>query len=297
MIDDKDETRVGYSASAPSTVRVKRTGEGMVEPRFILDGRRPEPGKPLRGELARLFTSHPQFARGTVNRFWAALMGVGIVDPVDGFDLARMDADHLPPDWDLQPTHPELLEALTETFIDSGYDLQQLFKTITKSSSYQLSASFPGEWKAGQAKYFARKFVRRLSAKQVYDALVKATNLPTPIQIPRTDTVVNYLVQTRGPADIRGAKNLEDDFKKDLQFFAESFGQANREFNEPTRKGSIIQAALMMNSRLVKKKLRPLPGSFLADLLAGDLSGEAFVDRLFWRFLTRDPPTARETMP
>ena len=288
-IDDKDKTRTGYSRAAPSTVRVARLGEGLVPPRFILGGETPAPGKPLRQELARIFTAHPQFARGVVNRFWAEFMGVGIVDPADGFDLARMDPDNLPENWDLQPTHPKLLDRLAQDFIDSGYDLQHLHKTIVKSSAYQLSADFPAEWKPGYARYFARKFVRRMSSEQIYDAVVKATDLHIPIRIPLTDKTVRYMVQMRGPADLKRAPNLDPKTQLELQFFAESFGQANREFNEPKRSGSIIQAALMMNSSLVKEKAKPLPGSYLAELLADDAADEEIVDALFRRFLTRGP--------
>ena len=289
LIDDQDTTRVGYEASAKSTVRVTRQGAGLVPPKFILGGEAPNPELPLREELARIFTSHPQFARAMVNRFWAALMGVGIVDPVDDFDLSRMDPANLPEGWDLQPTHPELLEELAKEFERSGYDLQHLFRTIVKSSAYQLSASFPGEWKVDYAKYFARKFVRRLTAEQVYDAVVKATNLPTEIQIPRTDKKVKYLVQLHGPADIKAATNLNHRFKRNLQFFVESFGQANREFNDPSLDGSILQAALMMNSAIVKEKAKPVRGSFLSKILLEEIDDAAFVDRLFWRFLTRGP--------
>lgn len=288
LIDDKE--RVGYRADAPSTVRVARTGDGFVAPRFLLNGETPEPDKPLRDELARMFTGHPQFARATVNRIWAEMMGAGIVEPVDDFDLMRMDPDKLPEGWDLQPTHPELLDALAQDFIDSGFDLQHLFRTIAKSSTYQLSSSYPGEWKPDYARYFARKFIRRLPAESVYDALIKATGLAVPMRIPRTDKSVDYLVQLRGPADIKASGSLAPKFKKDLYFFVESFGQANREFNEPTREGSIIQAALMMNSPIVKEKIRPLRGSYLRKLIDDDqVDEEQMTERLFWQFLTRAP--------
>ena len=291
-IDDLDPKRDGYSRSAESAVRVARQGTGMVAPRFILNGEEPRDGQPLRQELARILTSHPQFARATVNRFWAEFMGVGIVDPVDGFDFSRMSPDRLPGDWDLQPTHPELLDQLAADFVESGYDLQHLHKRIVSSSAYQLSSGFPTEWKPSYAPYFARKFLRRLGAEQVHDAIVKATDLQSPIQIPLTDRRVGYMVQMRGPADLRRSSTLSPSQKQDLQFFAEAFGQANREFNEPTRGGSIIQAALMMNSPLVKDKARPHAGSFLAELLARGLDGERLADALYWQFLARAPAEA-----
>lgn len=288
-IDDRDPDRKGYSRAAPSTVRVARQGEGLVPPRFILGGETPRPGKPLRQELTRILTSHPQFARATVNRFWAEFMGAGIVDPVDGFDFLRMDDGDLASGWDIQPSNPELLEELADDFVASGYDLQHLQRRIVESSAYQLSASFPAEWKPAYAKYFARRFLVRLTAEQVYDAVVKATNLHVPIQIPLTDTKVQYMVQMRGPSDLWRSASLGPQLKQDLQFFGEAFGQANREFNEPTRQGSIIQAALMMNSSLVREKARPLEGSYLRALLAKGLDDQELVQSLFWQFLTRQP--------
>ena len=289
LIDDRDGARNGYSRAAPSTVRVARQREGLVRPRFILGGEEPQPGKPLREELARILTAHPQFAKATVNRFWAEFMGAGIVDPVDGFDFHRMDPGSLAEGWGVQPSHPELLEELAQDFIDSGYDLQHLHKRIVNSSAYQLSADFPAEWKPSYARHFARKFLVRLSAEQVYDAIVKATNLHIPIQIPLTDKRVRYMVQMRGPADLRRSASIGPQLKQDLQFFSETFGQANREFNEPTRQGSIIQAALMMNSNLVKEKAKPLDGSYLSSLLASNAEAGEMVEALFWQFLTREP--------
>ena len=289
LIDDEDPNRTGYSRAAPSTVRVARQREGNVSPRFILGGEPPRPGKPLRHELARILTAHPQFARATVNRFWAEFMGAGFVEPLDGFDFDRMDRAELAKGWDLQPSHPELLEDLARDFIGSGFDLQHLQKRIVKSSAYQLSASFPAEWKPAYARYFARKFLVRLSAEQVYDAIVKATNLHIPIQIPLTDKKVNYMVQMRGPSDLWRSSSLGPQLRQDLQFFGETFGLANREFNEPTRQGSIIQAALMMNSNLVKEKAKPSKGSYLAALLADGTDSMGLVKSLFWQFLTRDP--------
>ena len=289
LIDDKDRGRTGYSRAAASTVRVARQREGMVPPRFILGGETPRPGKPLRQELARILTAHPQFAKATVNRFWAEFMGAGIVEPLDGFDFERMNPGELADGWDTQPSHPELLEELARDFIDSGYDLQHLQKRIVKSSAYQLSASFPAEWKPDYARYFARKFLTRLSAEQVYDAIVKATNLHIPIQIPLTDKKVNYMVQLRGPSDLWRSSSLGPQLRQDLQFFGETFGQANREFNEPSRQGSIIQAALMMNSNLVKEKAKPSNGSYLSTLLSNGIESSKMVESLFWQFLTRDP--------
>src|SRR5205085_1665868 len=99
-------------------------------------------------EFARLLTSHPQFARATVNLVWAELMGLGIVDPPLGFDLARQDPNQPPPaPWTIQPSHPELLGALARDFVEHHFDLRHLMRTIAQSSVYQLSAESPGTWR------------------------------------------------------------------------------------------------------------------------------------------------------
>ena len=284
-IDDKGP---GYDAAGRSVVRIPRRGRGMVEPALVLDGAKPEPGQPLRTEYARLVTSHPQFARAAVNAFWAELMGVGIVDPPTEFDLARLDPSKPPPaPWTIQPTHPELLEALAKDFREHNHDLQRLFKLITKSSAYQLSSGFPGEWKDSYAAYYARKFVRRLTAEELHDAITKATELYTQIPVPNTDLRVRFATQARSPEDFRRFR--------DINFFLEVFGQPNRDYSERTNEGSISQAVLLMNSPFVKDKVKIAPGSFAAKLIERKppLSNDEIIDELYLRFLIR-PPTGDE---
>ena len=294
-IDDKGE---GYRGDAASTVRLPRTAEGFIEPEFIFTGEKPDPDKPLRNELARMFTSHPQFARATVNRFWAELMGVGIVDPPDDFDLARLDPENPPEgDWTIQASHPDLLEALAEDFRDNNYDLRRLIRLIVESSTYQLSSRFRGEWKDSYGEYFARKFARRLTAEQVYDAVVKATDLYTEIPVPKTDYKAKFLTQTRGPRDIVHNKYLGSGWKQDMEYFLNSFGQANRESNEPTTDGSITQAVLLMNGPFIKSKIKAEADSHLGKLLRREpaMRSEDLADELFLRFLSRWPTEAEKT--
>lgn len=284
-IDDKGE---GYDARARSVVRVPRNGKTMVEPAFFLSGEKPEPGKPLRQEFVRLLTSHPQFARATVNMFWAELMGVGIVDPVDDFDFSRMDPNaKVPEGWTLQPSHPELLDALAKDFRENGYSLRRLFKLIAKSSAYQLSSKFPGAWKDSYAKYYARKFVRRLTSEEMYDSIVKTTDMYTDIPVPNRGMSVKFASQARSPEDFRR--------HKDINFFMESFGQPNRDYSQRTNDGAITQAVLLMNSPMVKEKIRAAPQSYLARLLAQEpkLADDEAIRKLFLRFLVR-PPAEKE---
>ncbi len=280
-IDDKGP---GYDAGARTVVRVARRGKGMVDPQFLFTGAGADKTRPLRPQFARMLTEHPQFARATVNRFWAELMGVGIVDPVTDFDLARQDPKNPPPaPWTIQPTHPELLDALAEDFRTHGYDVQRLQKLIVQSSAYQLSSKFPGEWKEAYASYFARKFVRRLTSEELYDSIVKATNLFTDVHVRGTDFRARYATETRSPEDWK-ANGL-----KDIVFFLESFGQNNREFSERKNGGTITQAVLMMNSPWVMRQAQASPGSYLSSLLQTAQPEEEKITLLFERFLSRKP--------
>lgn len=282
-IDDEGE---GYDASARTVVRIPRNGKGKVEPVFPLTGEKPNLQRPLRSEFARLLTNHPQFARAAVNLFWAEMMGVGIVDPPFDFDLARQDPKSLPAGWDLQPTHPELLEELAADFRKHNYDLQHLLRTITQSSAYQLSARFPGEWKQSYANYFARRFVRRLTAEQIHDSLVFATNLHTVVPIRGNSEIrARYATETRSPEDLR----QEYPGLKDMLFFLDSFGQTNREYSERTNDGDVTQAALLMNSPFVLNQVKHRPGSYLSGLLEARLEQEETIEKLFYRFLLRAP--------
>lgn len=286
-----DDNGPGYDASARTVVRVPRKGKGPVDPVFFLTGEKPDASKPLRPQYARMLTEHPQFARATVNRFWAEMMGVGIVDPVTDFDLLRQEpSQKVPSGWTLQPSHPDLLNALAEDFRKNNYDVQRLLKLIAKSSAYQLSSKFPGEWKEAYAKYYARKFVRRLTSEELYDSIVMATGLYTNVPVKGTDFQAKFATELRSPEDWKFAG------LKDIVYFMESFGQNNREYSERKNGGTITQAILMMNSPWVLRQSRAEPGSYLTRLLAEGSTPEEKIVKLFERFLVRKPDQSELAM-
>lgn len=107
--------------------------------------------------------------------FWAEMFGVGIVDPVEDFDLLRQDPKNpLPAPW-TRSLRIRTAGRACRGLGKNNYDLQRLLKMI--AVVYQPSR-FPGR-KGSYAKYFARKFVRRLKAEEVYDSIVKATDVYT----------------------------------------------------------------------------------------------------------------------
>jgi hypothetical protein len=281
-----DDLGTGYDASARTVVRVPRKGKGSIDPAFIFTGETPDPARHPRAQYARMLTSHPQFARTAVNLLWAEMFGAGIVDPPLDFDLARQDPNNPPPaPWTLQPSHPELLEALAAYFRENDHSLRAVIRLIAKSNAYQLSSRFEGEWKASYARYFARRFVRRLKAEEIHDSLVAATGIYNEIHIRGTDFRAKFATETRSPEDFKGKSAI----LKDANFFLESFGQTNREYAERTNEGDITQAILLMNSPFVLRQIKSLPGSYLSGLRAESLPDEERIVRLFERFLVRRP--------
>jgi hypothetical protein len=120
-----------------------------------------------RAALAHWITSpqNPYFARAAVNRMWWQFFGRGIVNPVD--DMHSGNA----------PSHPELLDLLSQRFAESGFDLKFLCRAILNSRTYQQT-SRPGEEAELQAKLFARMSIKVLSAEQLYDSLVAILGQP-----------------------------------------------------------------------------------------------------------------------
>ena len=108
---------------------------GPYNPAFLMTGETPQSGT-YREEFARMLTGNRQFARAAVNYIWAAMFTQGIVDPPGQWDLARLDPANPPPNpWTLQPTHPELIEALAT----GGYDGSSL--AFVSSSAALFSPS------------------------------------------------------------------------------------------------------------------------------------------------------------
>jgi len=271
----------GYDLSNRSVRRMPRH-EAKVEPEFLLGGERPKPGEPWREAFARILTGHPQFARATVNLIWTELLGVGIVDPPFGFDLDRLDPANPPPaPWTVQPTHPELLNALAKDFQAHNFDLRYLIRLIVNSSTYQLSSYFEGEWKESYAPYFAKHLLRRLSAEMICDAISQATGIFDDIPITYSQKKVQYAMQAYSPDDVTGP------MRQLMQFL----GQGNRDSADKDNSGSMVQASALLNSKFVKERVKMQEKGRLYKLLNHDppLSNDEIIEEAFLAFLGRFP--------
>lgn len=289
-----DDGGAGYNTKADSMLRNRRSGGSNV-PKFILSDEVARPGADPREELGRMLSGHPQFARATANMFWAKLMGVGIVDPYDEFDLARLDPKNLPEGWDVQPSHPELLEKLGKYFRENDHSLQKLFKLICNSSAYQLSARFPGEWKESYTRYYSRKFVRMLTAEELHDAIATATSRPGKFVI--ASKKEDGTSDGGAPSSVQMAMQVAvPQPKGELKSFMAAFGESNRGSPPRPPTPSPLQPIMMMRSPVVNDRVLAAKDSRVQRLLDTYADNGKVVDELFLGTLSRQPLPAERIL-
>lgn len=292
-------------------------GRNTAAPVYMFGGGTLSQGENRRQAFARLLTSDPQFARAAVNYIWEELMVEALVSPSATFDLARITPDAQMPDgWSMQAANPELLQALSQEFRQSGFNLRQLIATIAKSSAYQLSSQYPGEWGLGHVPYYARKYVRRLDAEELHDALITATNLPNAYTMAvngTNTTFLGYQLQDDTRAKTRDViwamqlpEPLEPQSNGGVRAFLDSFLRGDRDQKLRTNEASIMQSLNMMNNGVVTgrtgqgNRITGVPNtpeipSTVRKLLADTtLSNEQIVQKLYLTTLSRYPTDAEK---
>lgn len=112
--------------------------------------------------------SHPLMARVTINRFWAMVMGSGLVKTANNFGAQA--------EW---PSHPELLDWLATEFIRSGWNVKHMMKLLVTSATYRQSAVVTRELeeKDPDNRLYARGPRFRLSAEAVRDNALAISGL------------------------------------------------------------------------------------------------------------------------
>jgi hypothetical protein len=100
----------------------------------------------------------PRLARATVNRLWHAMMGRGLVEPVDDIRATN------------PASHPELMEWLTNDFIQHEYRWQHTLKQIALSDAYGRQSSDVGG-AAGTLQFYASRYPRVMPPEIYLDAI------------------------------------------------------------------------------------------------------------------------------
>jgi hypothetical protein len=179
------------------------------------------------------------------NRLWAHMFGRGLVHP--------LDYDHT----DNPPSHPELLNLLSQELVRTRFDVKAYLREIARSQTYQRSSSVPaGKQSAVDKLQVAR--IRPLSPEQLGLSLLEATGQKALEKSPETAS---------GPviAQFVGLAGEPDGFQ-----------------------ASMDQALYLRNGSLVRSWIAPKPGN-LADRL-GKLKGDdELVEELILTLYSRVP--------
>jgi len=205
------------------------------------------------------------FARNIANRTWADLTGRGLVEPVDDHRLTN------------PPTNPELLDALTESFVRSGFDLHELIRVITSSRTYQLSSQ-PNDRNRGDEQNYSRALLRRLDAEVRFDMICQVTGVPE-----KFDGV---------PAGPRAVQLWDSQVKHS---FLTLFGRPVRATAcecERADSASVSQVLHVMNSPRIQAKLEN-DGGTLARLAVSVPEDDRLVEEIYPLMYSRYP-TAEE---
>ena len=135
--------------------------------------RLPENQMPNRLGLACWLVSedNPLTARVTVNRFWEAFFGHGIVDTSEDFGTQGE-----------RPTHPELLDWLATEFMQQGWDMKAIQRLMVTSATYcQSSEVTPAlQERDPYNRLLARGPRFRVEAELVRDFTLAASGLLSP---------------------------------------------------------------------------------------------------------------------
>ena len=280
----------GYVAETDSGDRPVRAG-GLIPPKNMFTGAGVEQGKGMRQSIAEQMIADRQFARNFANRFWGHLFGLAMVEPMDGFDLYRIDPEReLPEGWEKQALDLDLLEHMTDQLIGFNYDLRDYLRYVLNSATFQMSSEFlPGSWQASYAPYYSRYLARHMTAEMVYDSVVVATGVEVPLR-------QNYFGERGTQYFTNYAHGLIDNSQprvgaqREINIFLQSFGRGNR-FDLPrSNQGSISQALLMMNSPVINEPLTNRQGR-VSTYLSQNLSEADIIRELYLDIYCREPTT------
>ncbi len=206
---------------------------------------------------------NPFFAKAVTNRYWKHFFGRGLIEPED--DIRDTNP----------PSNPELLAALERHFIESGFDLKELVRVITRSKTYQLSAN-PNEYNLVDRQNYSRFYPRRLPAEVLLDSI---------------DDLAGYrTIFPNLPPGTRAVALPDNSYNK-LSEFLRVFGRPDSTSVcecERVQTSSLAQSLHLINSVELKRKLASSKGR-AAKLAASDVDPGEKIRELYLVAFSREP--------
>lgn len=229
--------------------------------------------------LAREFTrpENRPFARTAVNRIWYVMLGRGLVHPVD------LDHSGNP------PSHPELLDLLTDEFIAHGFDLKWLMREIALSDTWQRTSRVVEGTERLKPEQFAVAIERPLMAEQLLASVIQATGHAELIAeaTGETDRNAEDPGKPEGTADDATANAMLPNTSELKSAFTGAFANEARE-PEGEFKATVKGALFWRNSAEVQKLLVRRPGN-LVDRLLSFQNSQSLIEELYLAVLSRQP--------
>ncbi|MBI1348238.1 DUF1553 domain-containing protein [bacterium] len=214
--------------------------------------------------------TNPFFAKSLVNRYWKHFFQRGLIEPEDDI------RDSNP------PTNPELLAALEQHFITSGFDLRALIRAITTSHAYQLS-SIPTPDNLNDRQNYSRYYPRRMPAEVLLDSIDQLAGTQTDFP--------NLPAGTRAIALPDNSYNRSSPF---LRVFGRPEGESVCEC-ERVQSSSLAQSLHLMNAPDIKAKLGHANGR-AQELAKAESSPEEKVRELYRVAFSREPRSEEMTL-
>jgi hypothetical protein len=245
-------------------VRHPRTGQ-MMHP-TTLGGQAADHPLDRRIALADWLASkdNKYFARSIANRYFGYLLGRGLVEPID--DMRSTNP----------PTNEDLMTALADHFVASGFNLKQLMRTIMTSRLYQLDSQ-PTPANATDERFYSHYKVKRLPAEPLLDAIDYVTGTQTKFKNLPPGTRATQLPDAEYP-----------------DYFLTTFAKPRRASVcecERAPDPNLAQALHTLNGDTLAAKIGHKSGR-LATLLKAKKSHEEIVGELYLTALSRPPSQA-----
>lgn len=284
-------------------IRGELTHRGEVVPRGVLsviageDSAFRDLENSGRLELANWIASseNPLTARVLVNRVWMHLIGKGIVSTVDNFGALGAE-----------PTHPELLDHLAHQFVQQGWSIKQLIRTIVLSESYRRgSLATPEMIRADpDNRWLTRAERRRLTAESLRDTLLSVTDM---LAEPTPGSPVSHLkriaVNNNGDgslgSDVTAAQRtlFLPVVRNEIAPFLVAFDFADPDVVVGQRAKTNVpsQALLMMNNKFIIEQSKQLAEQTRPEQMT-DSAIEQKLDELFQKLLVRRPTSDEQSL-
>jgi hypothetical protein len=197
-------------------------------------------------ELAEAIASreNPLTARVFVNRVWIQYFGKGLVTSPSDFGVRTEP-----------PSHPELLDYLAARFMDEGWSIKSLHRTIVLSSTYRQSSADNAKAKAAdpENRLLARMPRRRLDFEATRDAILAACGTLDPHVGGRPVEIVGPKTSTR-----RTLYGFVD--RQNLPGLFRTFDFASPDISSPQRFETTVpqQALFLLNSPFLLEQAKAL---------------------------------------